>query len=53
MTHEDGSELRFHWLDLSGDGPEQFNLKPDWLRGMLRDLPDRLTHIAYDERETE
>lgn len=53
VTHEDGSELRFHWLDLSGDGPEQFNLKPDWLRGMLRDLPDRLTHIAYDERETE
>lgn len=51
VTHEDGSELRFHWIDLASDGLERFNLKPDWVRDLLRNLPATLTHVAYDERE--
>lgn len=50
VTEEEGSEHRFHWLDLDGDGLERFNLQPVWLRQVLRDLPDSLTHIVHDER---
>ena len=50
VTHDEGSEHRFHWVALDGDGLEGFNLKPAWLPEVLRRLPETLTHIVYDER---
>lgn len=49
-TYDEGSEHRFHWVALDGDGLERLNLQPVWLREALRRLPDRLTHIVFDER---
>ena len=51
VTYDEGSEHRFHWVALDGDGMHELNLKPDWLREVLPRLPDQLTHIVYDERE--
>ena len=51
VTYDEGSEHRFHWVALDGNGMEDLNLKPDWLREVLPRLPDQLTHIVYDERE--
>lgn len=51
VTYDEGSELRFHWVALDGDGMEQLNLKPAWLPEVLRRLPDQLTHVVYDERD--
>jgi 8-oxo-dGTP pyrophosphatase MutT (NUDIX family) len=51
VTHDEGHELRFHWLALDGDGLETLNLQPMWLREVLRRLPDHLTHVVYDERD--
>ena len=50
VTHDEDCEHRFHWVRLEGDGLEQLNLKPDWLRQVLRALPDSLTHVVSDER---
>ena len=50
VTYDEGAEHRFHWLALDGEGFEQFNLQPVWLREVLRRLPEDLTHIVYDER---
>ncbi len=50
VTNEAGCEHRFHWVALHGDGLETLNLQPVWLREVLRHLPDRLTHVVYDER---
>lgn len=52
VTHDDGSEHRFHWVALDGDGMERLNLQPRWLRDVLRSLPTSLTHIVSDERST-
>ena len=51
VTYDEGSEHRFHWVALDGNGMEELNLKPDWLREVLRRMPEQLTHIVYDERE--
>lgn len=51
VTHDEGHEHRFHWVALDGDGMEGFNLKPAWLPAILRQIPQTLTHIVYDERE--
>ncbi|HEY9013084.1 MAG TPA: NUDIX domain-containing protein [Devosia sp.] len=51
VTHDEGAEHRFHWVALDGDGMDQLNLKPDWLREVLRRLPEQLTHVVYDERD--
>ena len=53
VTYDEGHEHRFHWLALDGDGMDALNLKPDWLREVLRRLPDHLTHVVYDERESD
>ena len=50
VTHDEGSEHRFHWLALASDGLERLNLQPVWLREVLRRLPDHLAHIVYDVR---
>ncbi len=50
ITHELDNEHRFHWVDLEGDGLERLNLQPVWLRQVLRDMPQALTHIVHDER---
>ena len=51
VTRDEGSEHRFHWVPLDGDGMERFNLKPNWLCEVLPRLPDQLTHVVYDERD--
>lgn len=51
VTYDEGSEHRFHWVALDGNGMDELNLKPDWLREVLPRLPDQLTHIVYDERD--
>lgn len=50
VTHDEGSEHRFHWLPVDGPELASMDLKPTWLRDLLRSLPDRLTHIVHDER---
>lgn len=50
VTYDDGSEHRFHWVDLAGEGLDRLNLQPGWLRRVLPSLPTSLTHIVHDER---
>ena len=50
VTYDEGSEHRFHWVALEGDGMAQLNLKPAWLREVLPRLPETLTHVVHDER---
>lgn len=49
VTYDEGSEHRFHWVALDGNGMEELNLQPVWLRDVLCRLPDALTHIVHDE----
>ncbi len=48
---DEGHDLQFHWVPLDGDALETFNLLPRWLPDFLRDLPEELDHIIYDERD--
>lgn len=48
---DEGHDLQFHWVSLEGDALETFNLLPRWLPDFLRDLPQELDHIIYDERD--
>jgi len=50
VTYDEGAEHRFHWIALDGDGMVEINLRPVWLRDVLRRLPATLTHIVHDER---
>lgn len=50
ITYDEGSEHRFHWLSVDGPELASMDLKPVWLRDLLRALPERLTHIVSDER---
>ena len=50
VTYDEGAEHRFHWIALDGDGMGEINLRPVWLREVLRRLPETLTHIVHDER---
>jgi 8-oxo-dGTP pyrophosphatase MutT (NUDIX family) len=50
IRHDEGHELSFHWVSLSGDALERFNLLPRWLPNFLRTSADGLTHIVDDER---
>ncbi len=50
VTHDEGSEHRFHWLRVDGPELARMDLKPIWLRDILRALPEKLTHIVSDER---
>lgn len=50
VTYDEGAEHRFHWVALDGNGMDQLNLQPVWLREVLRRLPEALTHIVHDER---
>ncbi|MBJ3786868.1 NUDIX hydrolase [Devosia sediminis] len=47
---DEGHDLSFYWLPLTGNALEEFNLLPGWLPGFLRDLPAELTHVIHDER---
>jgi ADP-ribose pyrophosphatase YjhB (NUDIX family) len=47
---DEGHDLQFHWVPLSGDALEKFNLLPRWLPDFLRDLPRTHAHVVYDER---
>ncbi|MHA6297109.1 NUDIX hydrolase [Devosia sp. CAU 1758] len=49
---DEGHILSFHWVPLTGDALEQFNLLPRWLPGFLRDLPEGQAHIVHDERSS-
>jgi 8-oxo-dGTP pyrophosphatase MutT (NUDIX family) len=50
IRHDEGHELSFHWVSLSGDALERFNLLPRWVPNFLRTSGDGLTHIVHDER---
>jgi ADP-ribose pyrophosphatase YjhB (NUDIX family) len=47
---DEGHDLSFYWVPLTGQALEEFNLLPAWLPGFLRDLPVELTHVVHDER---
>ncbi|UJW87347.1 NUDIX hydrolase [Devosia sp. SL43] len=50
MRHDEGHELKFHWVPLAGDALETVNLLPRWLPDFLRNLPSHPAHIVHDER---
>lgn len=47
---DEGHDLQFHWVPLTGNALEKLNLLPRWLPGFLRDLPVSQTHVVHDER---
>ncbi len=49
---DEGHDLSFYWLPLSGAELEGFNLLPRWLPDFLRALPAGPIHILHDERAT-
>jgi 8-oxo-dGTP pyrophosphatase MutT (NUDIX family) len=50
VRHDEGHELQFHWVPLSGNALEDITLLPRWLPGFLRNLPGTPVHIVHDER---
>jgi 8-oxo-dGTP pyrophosphatase MutT (NUDIX family) len=50
VRHDEGHELSFYWMPLTGDALEAINLLPGWLPARLRDLPAGLAHVVYDVR---
>ena len=50
VTHDEGHELKFYWVSISGDALAKMNLMPKWIVGRLADLPDRTEYLIEDER---
>lgn len=50
VRHDEGHELQFHWVPLSGNALKEITLLPRWLPGFLRNLPGTPVHIVHDER---
>ena len=49
-TFDEGHELTFYWVPISGDSLAQFNLLPKWVRSRLANLPKTTEHLIEDER---
>lgn len=47
---DEGHDLYFDWLPLTGEALERAELLPRWLPGFLRQLPQGQVHVVYDER---
>lgn len=50
VTHDEGHELSFYWIETSPEALAAINLLPAWLRQQAHDLPDVTKHVVFDER---
>lgn len=50
VTHDEGHELSFYWIETSPEALKAINLLPAWLRDTAQNLPDVPTHVVFDER---
>lgn len=48
-TEDEGHQLRFEWIDVSGSDLDRVNLLPAWIRERLRSLPSSPEHLIMRE----
>ncbi|MCF6326408.1 MAG: NUDIX hydrolase [Devosiaceae bacterium] len=52
ITHDEGHELSFYWVEIEEQALKAINLLPKWIRVRLGDLPERPQHLIIDEIKT-
>jgi len=49
LSHDEGHELRFYWIEIGTGSLEKINLLPLWIRERLADLPLKTENLIMDE----